>query len=168
MIFGCGTPIVFVQAVPNSVRLNWTFFRLVLMISSVLLLVQVVFGQGEEGRPQRSVDRGTEGRILEFHQSSGSHPLIPQSGTDIPFYRANQFPSLEPQNEPSVRISPKDRNRIVVAYRDFRFGSNPAIRNVGIANTTDGGFTWTERLFAYSNHNRDSDPGVAVDTGGNF
>ncbi len=96
-----------------------------------------------------------------------SGPLA-RGNDGIPFYKVNQFPTTQPQNEPSVRISTKDPDLLVAAYRDFRLGSNPAIRNVGIANSTDGGVTWSERLFSYGNHDRYSDPGVAVDTAGNF
>jgi hypothetical protein len=77
-----------------------------------------------------------------------------------------------PQNEPSVRISHKNPNRVVAAWRDFRTGVNPAVRRVGYSYSNDGGATWgTPALLPqiYSpGFTRHSDPAVAVDTSGNF
>jgi hypothetical protein len=129
---------------------------------------QSLFGHGNGPAPERTVDREHEGRRFDLPRISPPQVSVPYATGTIPFYRVNQFSTTEPQNEPSVRISTKDPNLVVAAYRDFRLGSNPAIRNVGIANSTDGGVTWSERLFSYSNHDRYSDPGVAVDTAGNF
>ena len=95
-------------------------------------------------------------------------PPIFYSPTDFQAIKVNQLPSIEPQNEPSIAINPKNKNNMVAAYRDFYLGSNPAIRSVGIATTTDGGNTWLETHAQYGDHNRFSDPGVAVDTAGNF
>ena len=44
-----------------------------------------------------------------------------------------------PQNEPSVKISRKDPNRVVAAWRDFRTGVNPALRRIGYSYSTDDG-----------------------------
>jgi hypothetical protein len=101
------------------------------------------------------------------------HPAIPPkvstATSPFPVIKVNQYVTTEPQNEPSVAVNPKDRNNIVACYRDFRYGGvEPAIRSVGIATTTDGGATWMEQLALYGNHDRFSDPAVAVDTGGNF
>ena len=38
-----------------------------------------------------------------------------------------------PQNEPSVKISRSDPNRVVAAWRDFRTGVSPPIRRVGFS-----------------------------------
>lgn len=96
-------------------------------------------------------------------------PTTYYSPTPFPVYKVNQFMNESPQNEPSVRVNPKDPNNIVAAYRDFRFGwSNNPIRSVAVATTTDGGITWIEQLAEYLDHNRFSDPAVGVDTAGNF
>src|SRR2546422_4285986 len=66
------------------------------------------------------------------------HPMGPKT----------TFPNIDisrdtfPQNEPSVRISHRDPNRVVAAWRDFRTGVNPAVRRVGWSLSTDGGATW--------------------------
>ncbi len=95
-------------------------------------------------------------------------PPTYSSPTPFPIYKVNQDTGEAPQNEPSVRINPKDPDNIVVAYRDFQLGWDPAIRNVTIATTTDGGKTWTNQFVNYLDHNRFTDPSVGVDSGGNF
>lgn len=95
-------------------------------------------------------------------------PGFSSGTTPFPIIRVNQDTGEAPQNEPSVRINPKDPNNIVVAFRDFRVSWNPPIRNVTIATTTDAGKTWHEQFAQYSINNRFSDPAVGVDTAGNF
>jgi len=76
-----------------------------------------------------------------------------------------------PQNEPSVRISRKNPNRVVAAWRDFRTGVNPALRRVGYSFSTDGGQTWSVSQLTpqiIPNDPLSSDPVVVVDTSGNF
>jgi len=77
-----------------------------------------------------------------------------------------------PQNEPSVRISHKDPNRMVAAWRDFRTGVDPAVRRVAYGFSSDGGTTWTPGFLLpnaeYPEYARNSDPSVCVDTSGNF
>jgi len=76
-----------------------------------------------------------------------------------------------PQNEPSVKISRKDPNRVVAAWRDFRTGVNPALRRVGYSYSTDGGETWSVSQLTpqiIPNVPLSSDPVVGVDTSGNF
>lgn len=77
-----------------------------------------------------------------------------------------------PQNETSVKISRKDPNRVVAAYRDFSKGVNPANRRVGYSYSTDAGVTWSQSRLLDSTllpgFPRNSDPAVGVDTAGNF
>ncbi len=78
-----------------------------------------------------------------------------------------------PQNEPSVRISHKDPNKMLAAWRDFRTGVNPAVRRIGYTYSSDGGTLWTPvellpNVYSSSGYTRNSDPAVAVDTSGNF
>ncbi len=77
-----------------------------------------------------------------------------------------------PQNEPSVKISHKNPNRVVAAWRDFRINYNPAYRRVGYSYSADGGATWAPSLLLDSlllpGLLRNSDAAVTVDTAGNF
>ncbi len=93
-----------------------------------------------------------------------SHPL---------FFNINISAQSAPQNEPSVCISRKDPNRIVAAWRDFRYGIDPvANRRVGYSYSTNGGLTWSVSQILDSmllpTLTRNSDPVVTVDTAGNF
>lgn len=76
-----------------------------------------------------------------------------------------------PQNEPSVKISRKDPNRVVAAWRDFRTGVNPPLRRIGYSYSTDAGETWSVSALTpqiIPGAPLSSDPVVAVDTSGNF
>jgi hypothetical protein len=76
-----------------------------------------------------------------------------------------------PQNEPSVKISRVDPNRVVAAWRDFRTGVNPALRRVGFSLSTDGGKTWSVSQLLpqiIPGALLSSDPVVGVDLSGNF
>ena len=76
-----------------------------------------------------------------------------------------------PQNEPSVRISTKNPNIIVAAWRDFRLGVSPAERRIGYTRSTDGGLTWAvSQLLPDPNpdHDSQSDPVIACDSAGDF
>jgi hypothetical protein len=76
-----------------------------------------------------------------------------------------------PQNEPSVRISRKNPNRVVAAWRDFRTGVNPPLRRIGYSYSTDGGATWSVSQLTpqiIPGAALSSDPVVVVDTAGNF
>ncbi|MBI4548116.1 MAG: T9SS type A sorting domain-containing protein [Ignavibacteriae bacterium] len=78
-----------------------------------------------------------------------------------------------PQNEPSIRISHKNSNRMVAAWRDFRTGVEPAVRRVGYSFSNDGGLTWSPSellplFYQDIGYTRNSDPAVCVDTAGNF
>jgi hypothetical protein len=76
-----------------------------------------------------------------------------------------------PQNEPSVKISRKDPNRVVAAWRDFRTGVNPPLRRIGYSYSTDAGVTWSVSQLTpqiIPGAALSSDPSVTVDTAGNF
>jgi hypothetical protein len=89
------------------------------------------------------------------------------------FFNINISQNSAPQNEPSVCISRKNPNRIVAAWRDFRYGIDPAAnRRVGYSYSTNGGLTWAVSQILDSTlipgATRNSDPVVTVDTAGNF
>jgi hypothetical protein len=89
------------------------------------------------------------------------------------FTNVNISQNSAPQNEPSVRISRKSPNRVVAAWRDFRFGIDPlAIRRVGYSYSIDSGVTWSVPVILDSTlipgEPRNSDPVLGVDSAGNF
>ncbi len=90
------------------------------------------------------------------------------------FFNINISQNSAPQNEPSVKISRKDTNRVVAAWRDFRYGVDPAAnRRVGYSYSTNGGLTWAvsrilDSTLLPGGLTRNSDPVVTVDTAGNF
>lgn len=92
----------------------------------------------------------------------------------LEFFNINISQNSHPQNEPSVRISRKDTNRVVAAWRDFRYGMDPnANRRVGYSYSTNGGLTWAvsrilDSTLLPGGLTRNSDPVVGVDTAGNF
>ena len=78
-----------------------------------------------------------------------------------------------PQNEPTVRISRKDPNVVVAAWRDFRLGwiEPDVVRRIGYSYSHDGGNTWSEsQLLPDPNpdHLSQSDPVLTSDEAGNF
>ena len=56
-----------------------------------------------------------------------------------------------PHNEPSVKISRKNPNRVVAAWRDFRINYNP-YRKVGYSYSSDGGATWSASVLIDSTY----------------
>ncbi|MFI5144784.1 MAG: T9SS type A sorting domain-containing protein, partial [Ignavibacteria bacterium] len=81
--------------------------------------------------------------------------------------------SPAPQNEPAIKISHKNPNRVVAGWRDFRINYNPAYRRVGYSYSTDGGASWAPSALLDStilggNLLRNSDASVTVDSAGNF
>lgn len=89
------------------------------------------------------------------------------------FFNIDITQNSAPQNEPSVGISRKNPNRVVAAWRDFRYGIDPnANRRVGYSFSTNGGLTWAGPVILDStllpNLTRNSDPVVTADTSGNF
>ncbi len=100
-----------------------------------------------------------------YYPPSFDNPLV--------YSNVNISNNTAPQNEPSVRISRKNPNRVVAAWRDFRIGYNPAVRRVGYSYSTDAGATWSASLLIDSTLLggallRNSDASVTVDTAGNF
>ncbi len=153
---------------------------LVLLIS--LSQSSAAAGGGVKGASRdRSLDslrvRSHERYFEEEYSKEGSHPLMaPPPPRSV---NTSSFPNIDisgdtfPQNEPSVRISHKNPNRMVAAWRDFRTGSNPAVRRVGYSFSTDAGLSWGDvqllpQIYNEAGFTRHSDPAVCVDTGGNF
>ncbi len=100
--------------------------------------------------------------------------LYPSSDNVLVYTNVNiSNNSPAPQDEPAIKISHKDPNRVVAGWRDFRIGSNPAIRRVGYSYSTNGGVTWAPSALLDSTLLgggllRNSDASVTVDTAGNF
>jgi hypothetical protein len=99
-------------------------------------------------------------------------PLFENPSSSI-FFNIDISQQSAPQNEPSVCISRKNPNRVVAAWRDFRYGIDPvANRRVGYSYSTNAGLTWSVSQILDStllpNLTRNSDPVVTVDTAGNF
>ncbi|HLX12552.1 MAG TPA: hypothetical protein VKS81_07050, partial [Bacteroidota bacterium] len=117
----------------------------------------------ELSKPQHLLWKHPNGIVIPKHSFAA---------TPFTSIRVNQDTTHEPQNECSVAVNPNNKLNMVCTFRDFRYGGGEngslAIRNVGIATTTDGGTTWSEQLAQYSDHNRYSDPDVAVDSAGTF
>jgi Secretion system C-terminal sorting domain len=103
-------------------------------------------------------------------------PVLAYNNSDesLVFSNVNISVNTAPQNEPSVKISKKNPNRVVAAWRDFRLGIDPnAVRRVGYSYSTDGGSTWSTTALLDSTLLgggllRNSDATVGVDSAGNF
>lgn len=101
-------------------------------------------------------------------------PLPPKPYESLLFTNVDISNNSAPQNEPSVKISRKDPNRVVAAWRDFRFGVDPnAIRRVAYSYSTDAGVTWAvpvvlDSMLIPNGYTKNSDPSVATDTDGVF
>ncbi len=95
-----------------------------------------------------------------------------QDSYDNPlFLNINFTQQAYPQNEPSVRISRTNPNYIVVAWRDFRLGYNPAIRRIGYTYSTNGGQSWSVSALLpdpLPDHATQSDPVLTNDNNGYF
>ena len=98
--------------------------------------------------------------------------IIPNELFAIPWQRDSAYLNIkinndattEVQNEEQIVINPNDTTNLVAVWRDFRVG----YRQVAYAYSFDGGLTWGQDLFVEPEYIWDSDPGIAVDTAGNF
>ncbi|TET77260.1 MAG: T9SS type A sorting domain-containing protein [Candidatus Cloacimonadota bacterium] len=78
--------------------------------------------------------------------------------------KINDDTTTELQNEEQIVMNPKDTTNLVAVWRDFRLG----YRQVAYGYSFDGGLTWNQDLFVEPQYIWDSDPGLTVDTAGNF
>lgn len=144
------------------------FFLIAILIAG-LNLYSFQFG---DNKPKRfSKPHEAEAEEKEFSPRNFME-YVPQYSSSV-FVNYNISRDSAPQNETSVKISRKDPNRVVAAWRDFRRGVSPANRKVGYSYSTDGGATWSQSRLLDSTLLpggliRNSDPTVAVDTAGNF
>jgi hypothetical protein len=109
--------------------------------------------------------------LSRFPHSFAPIPFNPTPTGISNFDNINISNDPAPQNEPSVRISRKDPNRVVAAWRDFRTGVEPPLRRIGYSYSTDGGVTWSVSQLTpqiIPGALLSSDPVVVVDTAGNF
>jgi hypothetical protein len=153
-----------------------------LLLAAVLFPASAAAGGGTKPKFSRaSLDslrvRSHERYFEEQYRMEGAHPMMapppPSSVFTSPFPNIDLSRDASPQNEPSVRISHKNPNRMVAAWRDFRTGSNPAVRRVGYTFSTDAGLSWSDvlllpQIYIDAGYTRHSDPAVCVDTAGDF
>ncbi|TET16788.1 MAG: hypothetical protein E3J78_08365, partial [Candidatus Cloacimonadota bacterium] len=83
---------------------------------------------------------------------------------DFENIKINNDSTTEVQNEEQIVMNPTDSTNIVAVWRDFRFG----YRQVYYGFTFDGGVTWNQERFVEPQYAWDSDPGLTVDSDGNF
>ena len=118
---------------------------------------------------QRPLEENPEPWLKKMHRDEKS--FVPGRQVLSVFDNIDISEDPYPQNEPSVKISRKDPNRVVAAWRDFRTGVNPALRRIGYSYSTDGGLTWSVSQLTpqiIPTCALSSDPAVATDTAGNF
>lgn len=116
-------------------------------------------------------EQNVEEWLRRFPHSFSPITFEYDSESESDFLNINISNNPEPQNEPSVKISRKDPNRVVAAWRDFRTGVNPPLRRVGFSYSTNGGETWSVSELLpqiIPDAPLSSDPVVGVDTAGNF
>lgn len=148
----------------------------IILISEFLILmfmIQIIFTESGSAidNPRRFLKPlDEESEMNEVKQFSFSD-FIPEYNSSV-FVNYNISRDTFPQNETSVKISRKDPNRVVAAFRDFRIRVTPANRRVGYSFSTDGGTTWAVSRLLDSTllpgFPRNSDPAVGVDSAGNF
>ncbi len=78
--------------------------------------------------------------------------------------KINNDTTSQVQNEEQIVMNPTDSTNLVAVWRDFRVG----YRQVAYAYSLDGGLTWGQDLFVEPQYIWDSDPGLTVDSAGNF
>ncbi len=131
------------------------------------VLTPSAFSQDNSERFKHPLERDVQSEIFPLPGPIETNP------TSSVFFNINISQNSAPQNEPSVCISRKDPNKVVAAWRDFRYGIDPnANRRVGYSYSTNAGLTWSPSQILDStllpNLTRNSDPVVTVDTAGNF
>ena len=141
---------------------------IILVISFQSFNTETNNNNDKPGRFMRPLDEETE--MKEVRKFSFSDH-VPEYASSV-FTNYNISKDTFPQNETSVKISRKDPNRVVAAFRDFRIRVTPANRRVGYSYSTDGGTTWAVSRLLDSTlipgFPRNSDPAVGVDSAGNF
>ncbi len=159
-----------------------TFYTAVLLCGALVLFLFSNFKwvPDSDGPSSQSVNPNPKVRPHEVYNDVKENLVIPPymyypPSADNPLVYSNVDISQNtaPQNEPSVRISHANPNIVVAAWRDFRLGTNPAVRRVGYSRSTDGGTTWAvskliDSTLLGGGLLRNSDASVAVDTAGNF
>ncbi len=147
-------------------RHSLLFFSLALLIIS-----QASFAQQQVSIFDEPHELNTEYWLNRFPHSFSpiNFEYTPTGMANFDNYNISNEPA--PQNEPSVKISRKNPDRVVAAWRDFRTGVNPPLRRVGYSYSSDGGETWSVSQLTPQiilNAPLSSDPVVVVDTSGNF
>ncbi len=140
-----------------------------LLFSVFLIFSSInIYASDGYGRFTKPLDEETEEKGKVNNSFSDFVPVYSNSV----FVNYNISRDSFPQNETSVKISRKNPNRVVAAWRDFRQGVNPANRRVGYSFSSDGGITWSEgRLLdstLLTGFPKNSDPAVGTDSAGNF
>lgn len=146
--------------------MNWKFLFLIV---SVFLFINFTISDDRPKRFSKPHEQEAEEKV---NSQKSFTDYIPQYYSSV-FLNYNISRDSFPQNETSVKISRKDPNRVVAAWRDFRRGVNPANRKVGYSYSTDAGETWSvsrllDSTLLPGGLIRNSDPAVAVDSAGNF
>ena len=142
--------------------------KTIFTIFSIALFLSFTFSQDNvNDRFNYPLERDVEPNVQAYPGPVNTNP------SSLIFFNINISQQSAPQNEPSVCISRKSPNRVVAAWRDFRYGVDPAAnRRVGYSYSTNGGLTWSGSQLLDSTLlpglTRNSDPVVAIDTAGNF
>lgn len=142
---------------------------LLLSLFLTLLITNFLPAQTLEDLFKKPLEENPEPWLKKMHR--GETNFGPGTQILSVFDNVNISNNTFPQNEPSVKISRKDPNRVVAAWRDFRTGVNPPLRRIGYSYSTDGGVTWSVSQLTpqiIPGAALSSDPSVAVDTAGNF
>ena len=137
----------------------------------MMLLSIIIAGESYSQVPERFSKPHEEIAEMNWKGNNTFSDYKPEFTSSV-FINYNISRDSFPQNETSVKISTKDPNRVVAAWRDFRKGVSPANRRVGYSFSTDGGDTWSVSRLLDSTlipgFFKNSDPVVAVDSAGNF